>query len=187
MREQRKRQVKFISSNNHEDSDSPSDYELITTLKRKLVEISPKKKLRLTDAELKQKAAEDGAKAAGCSQRRSTDRPRRISKRQLERREGIERAKNHVLYRRVKYRPQLRYQIERPMRPRMARCNRNYVTFFLMLFVVFLTLMIMILSCDNVITFFDELPSVRRFKFYQCNCPDGHFKGFFKLFLKYSK
>ena len=65
------------------------------------------------------------------------------------------------------------------MRPKMARCNQNYVVFFLTLFIVFLGLMIMILSCNNVITFFDELPSVRRFKFYQCNCPDGHFKGFF--------
>merc|ERR1712106_397410 len=176
MKRQRKRQVKFIGDNNHDDSDSPSEYELITTLKRKPIEKIPKKKFRPNAEELELTAAEEGAKVAGCSQR-SVTRPRRISKRQLQRREGLERHKNHVLYRRVKYRPQLRYQIERAMRPKMARCNRNYVVFFLTLFIVFLGLMIMILSCNNVITFFDELPSVRRFKFYQCNCPDGHFKA----------
>ena len=124
-----------------------------------------------------------------CS-KRSTTRPRRISKRQLNRKQELEKRKNHVLYRRVKYRPELRYQIERPMQPKMAKCNRNYVTFFLVLLIVFLTLMIMVLSCNGLITFFDELPSVRKFKFYQCNCPTGQFKGFLinqNLYLIYER
>ena len=35
----------------------------------------------------------------------------------------------------------------------------------------------MILSCDSLITFFDYLPAVRQFKFYQCECPSGYAKG----------
>ena len=38
-------------------------------------------------------------------------------------------------------------------------------------------MMVMILSCDSLITFFDYLPAVRQFKFYQCECPSGYAKG----------
>ena len=62
-------------------------------------------------------------------------------------------------------------------------CTRWYIYFFIAFLIGICVMMVMVLSCDSLITFFDYLPAVRQFKFYQCECPEGYAKGHFNYYL----